>query len=160
MKEIYSPYIENKKKQEKAELYNKVKTFGKGVILVALLAGGIHYLSKVGAGGGDFKDNTDLFNSDNTIQEITLKPNANIRYDHTTGGQDVNNLIESVKDETKVPIDKDTVYIHDEGEAGNGKWYGLPATDLEKVGIDASVDKDGIAWVNEQGVDHIERANK
>ncbi|MFZ2125369.1 MAG: hypothetical protein WA087_03150 [Candidatus Saccharimonadales bacterium] len=161
MKEIYSPYAEKIKKQEKTESWTKLKKIGSTVVGIVVLGAGVYGIASSQNGGTDLKANPDtLGTGDNTIETVVLKPDANIRYDHTTGGQYDNNLIESVEKKTNIEIGANPVYVHDEGELGNGKWYGIPAEDLEKAGVDTSADKDGIAWVNEQGIDSIEHTAK
>ncbi|MFZ3010211.1 MAG: hypothetical protein WA030_04335 [Candidatus Microsaccharimonas sp.] len=91
---------------------------------------------------------------DTSIFSITLTPDANLRYDPNLGDVNTNTLIAQPGQETEV-IGQSRIRVLEGTD--DGTWYGL-STDWLADSIphfDDNGDKDGIVWVNEQGVSHV-----
>ncbi|HEY8885928.1 MAG TPA: hypothetical protein VIM31_00285 [Candidatus Microsaccharimonas sp.] len=93
---------------------------------------------------------------DGTIESITLAPGANIRFDPYMSDESTNT--EALHLDTQVVIDANHDIRVLDG-TNNGTWYGVPVADMTTAipDIASKGDKDGIVWVNEQGVDNVER---
>lgn len=116
----------------------------------ALVAGGFG-LNHMG-GGDNLPERGDL---DTSISSITLEQGANIRFDPEVKNAVTGpTLIESTDAEVTVTTDEGVRVLED---TNNGTWYGFEATQIPDLGN--TNDKDGIVWVNEAGIDSIERNN-
>lgn len=93
---------------------------------------------------------------DNTIEAVTLNPDANIRFDPYVGEGDTNNNILHLGAQITIDVNHDARVLDG---TNNGTWVGIPLTEVKAVvpNIDTS-DKDGIVWVNEQGIKEIKHA--
>lgn len=85
------------------------------------------------------------------VTAITIEDGANVRSNPAVGSYpETDTLIHKVEldeisDEIIVATPKG-VYEHSDAD---GKWFGIPATDLPKGFITENEDADGIYWVNE-----------
>lgn len=113
----------------------------------SLIAGGF---GLTGTAGGS--DNPDRGEVDENITSITLDPEANIRQDPYVA-EEPNIAIPQLGAEVKIDAAHDIRVL--EG-TNNGTWYGVDVEDVAaKVPDVAANDKDGVVWVNEQGIESI-----
>lgn len=93
--------------------------------------------------------------ADNTIESVTLNPDANIRFDPYVGEGEDNNEVLHLGAQITIDINHDARVLDG---TNNGTWIGIPLDEIKTVVPDISTsDKDGIVWVNEQGVKEIQR---
>lgn len=101
------------------------------------------------AGGSDNPERGEV---DQSIESVTLNPDANIRQDPYVTDEP-NLAIPQLGAEVKIDAAHDIRVL--EG-TNNGTWYGINVDDITAKAPDAAVnDKDGVVWVNEQGVESI-----
>lgn len=96
---------------------------------------------------------------DASIASVTLTEGANVRFDpYVSGKTDAPNLVTTLDSPITINSEHDFKVI--EGTT-NGQWIGIPVEDFKKANPQFSDngDKDGIVWVNQQGVGSIQRAD-
>lgn len=125
-----------------------------------LAVAGLVTIATVGVGGlvaleGGSSNGAERGTVDNSIESITLNPDANIRLDPYVGEGENNNDVLQLEAKVTIDVNHDIRVL--EGTS-NGTWYGIPISEVATVAPSASSinDKDGILWVNEQGVEKIE----
>lgn len=125
---------------------------GVGIAAGAALLVGVGAIHE-SAGGSDTPERGEL---DQTVNSIVLNPDANLRNDPTTEGVNGPNLVANPGQEVTIVPEGDVRVVETDN---NGTWYGLQAEDLatQVPGVTAANDKDGVIWVNEQGVSSIDR---
>lgn len=91
----------------------------------------------------------------NSIESLTLNPDANIRLDPYVSTGDNNNNALHLGAKVTIDANHDIRVLTD---TNNGTWYGIPIAEVKAVAPRAGSinDKDGILWVNEQGVEKVE----
>ena len=93
---------------------------------------------------------------DTTIESITLNPDANFRFDPYAGKEENDNSVLQLGAEITIDANHDIQVLEN---TNNGTWYGIPFEHVQNVVPDVSnTDKDGLLWVNEQGVGTIDRS--
>lgn len=117
----------------------------------AMLAAGMYGLSTMEGGNANGAERGEV---DQSIYSLTLSPDANLRHDPNTGDVNTNTLIGQPGEETVV-VSEDGIRVLD--DTNNGTWYGIESSKLAEAipSFNNGNDKDGIIWVNEQGVTHI-----
>ena len=133
-------------------------------LTVGVVSGGAWVFDKLTgtpAAAEEFKSgkSTDIYANAN-IQSITLESGARLRSEPVvTDKADPTNIVDSVEQKTTIQTSNE-VLIKDSSEA-NGKWYGIPIKNVEDVipKFDDQDDKDNYVWVNELGVQKIEKDN-
>ncbi|MGV9001640.1 MAG: hypothetical protein ACOH18_01650 [Candidatus Saccharimonadaceae bacterium] len=135
------------------------KNILKGTGVVAGVAAGTFIASQLfgGMAGGD--DNPTRGELDPTLQSITVAEGANLRNDPLIPNRrDLPNLVEKLGEEV-------TLHPHDDirvlKNTNNGTWYGIEKEDITAAipNFNDESDKDGIIWVNEDGISSVEKAN-
>jgi len=121
-------------------------------VVGGLLAIGVTGLANEQGGNANGAERGD---TDTTIESITLNPDANLRFDPYAGEGEDNNRVLSLGAQITIDADHDIRVL--EG-TNNGTWYGISLEDVKEIvpSVDTT-DKDGIIWVNEQGVESIDR---
>ena len=113
----------------------------------SIIAGGLGLASTAGG-----SDNPERGEVDQNITSITLDPEANIRQDPNVADEP-NIAVPQLGAEVKIDAAHDIRVL--EG-TNNGTWYGINAEDITAKAPDAAVnDKDGVVWINEQGIESI-----
>lgn len=117
----------------------------------ASISAGAYGLSTMEGGNDNGAERGEV---DQSIYSLTLSPDANLRYDPNMGNDDNNTLIGQPGEETLV-VSEDGIRVLD--DTNNGTWYGIDSSKLAEAipNFNNRNDKDGIIWVNEQGVTHI-----
>jgi hypothetical protein len=116
----------------------------------ALVVGGAGFANM--AGGND--NGAERGEVAEDIFSVTLSPDANLRYDPNLGDENHNTLIGQPGEETVV-VGQSRIRVLE--SASDGTWYGLSSSWLADSipNFNDGGDKDGIIWVNEQGVTHV-----
>ena len=128
---------------------------GSAVFLGAMLTVGV---ASIAASEGGNSNGAERGTVDNTIESITLSDGANIRFDPYVGDDSTNT--EALHLDAKVVINvKHDVRVID--GTNNGTWYGINVNEVAASipSIASANDKDGIVWVNGQGVEAIKRTD-
>jgi hypothetical protein len=122
-----------------------------GGISAPLIAGGILGIAHEAGGNENGAERGEVAAD---IYALTLSPDANLRYDPNMGDENTSTLIGQPGEETIV-VGESRIRVL-EG-TNNGTWYGLRSDWLADSipNFNDGGDKDGIIWVNEQGVTHI-----
>ncbi len=123
MKEIYSPYSEKLKKQEKDNQIDKLKSFGKVAFYSALIAGGVLLVA-------DHKDE---------IVDVMAKAKS-VAYESMANSLEANEI--SISPENL--IDSEIYTIHEGDTLSNLSWKELESLS-DKNGIDANKEFNGSA---------------
>ena len=121
-----------------------------GVALAGVATAGIAGIASLEGGNnnGESVGATDV-----TIESITLNPEANLRFDPYIGEGEEDNSVLQLGAAITIDVNHDVQVLNN---TNNGTWYGVPMAHIQEVvpTINTS-DKDGIIWVNWQGVENI-----
>jgi len=100
---------------------------------------------------------------DPSITSITLADDVNVRFDPYVADAENNNLALHLVDHPITITNPNTLVLND---TDDGTWYGLSASYFENpnvlpdVDFKSSTDKDGIVWINEQGISKVEHSEE
>jgi hypothetical protein len=126
---------------------------------------GLVGVAALGVGGlvaleGGSPDGAERGTTDASIASITLNPDAHLRLDPYVGDPKNNTANDALQLGAKVTIDANRD-IRVLNGTSNGTWYGIPIDEVKAVAPSASSinDKDGILWVNEQGVENVAKTD-
>jgi len=134
------------------------------LITASLIAGGVG-VAALGVGGlvsmeGGSSHGAELGTPDNTIESITLSPDAHLRLDPYVGDpkDDTANDVLDLPAQVTIDANHDIRVLTD---PNSGTWYGIPIGEVSAVIPDANGinDKDSILWVNEQGVEKVNKTD-
>ena len=154
---------ESKESREFRDSYPERKKEKRARQLKGALAGlGIATLTGIGVGllahseGGSDKG-AERGTLDKTISSITLSPGAHLRFDPYVANpeSEAPNDVLQLQDRISIDINSDARVL--EGTS-NGTWFAIPSSEVAAVipDFDSKNDKDGILWVNEQGVESVQ----
>lgn len=146
------PRSESQPSQNVEPRPSRLAQAGVGIAAGAALLVGVGAVHE-SAGGSDSPERGEL---DQTVNSIVLNPDANLRNDPTTEGVNGPNLVANPGQEVTIAPEGDVRVVESDD---NGTWYGIQAEDLatQVPDVAATNDKDGVVWVNEQGIASIDR---
>jgi enamine deaminase RidA (YjgF/YER057c/UK114 family) len=94
---------------------------------------------------------------DNSIESVTLNPDANIRFDPYVGEGENNNNALHLGAQITIDVNHDARILDG---TKDGSWVGIPLDEVKTVipNIDLG-DKNGVVWINEQGIQEIKHTD-
>lgn len=141
-------------KKGETEASPRVKTIatraGAAALSVAIAGGAAFGLHEM-AGGSDNPNRGETISADT----ITINEDARFRNDPYVPDGDPNIALNNpLTSPTEINVKTNSIHI---SEDANGEWYGIPIEEMKgKVpGIEDAQDKDGVIWINQQGIDSV-----
>ncbi len=144
------PVVEAKTEQTDIKEVPK-NTLTKGLLAGATVAFGVATLNSI-AGGAELSP--EKYETDTTIRSLTLSPGADILH-NPFNEEDLTSIAQP--DAAAVTIETpDGVHVYEGEGTNNDIWYGVEPHKIPNLPVNN--DKDNIVWINEQGIESVERS--